>query len=289
MSFYGRWRVVLAAASLLILFQGFLHSYGIFMNHMVEEFGWTRAAASVPMSLIVFGGGLSGIMFGRLIDKHRANMVIALSALSTSLGLVLLSQVNSLPTLYLLYLVVALSSGGVSVSVMSALVSKTFSRKTGVAIGTSTTGFAVGALAIVPLTSALTEMIGWRQTYFVNGAMIGLVGVPLAIMGLRPSYHQSYSESAKPAVAKLHKQFTLLSLTYFICGFTVNMISTHLAIYTVSVCDSTAVASTALALSIGGSVLSVVLVGALSEKIPMNRLLGLVYLARGLSLFYLLY
>lgn len=261
------------------------------MNYLVEEFGWSRAAASLPMSLIVLGGGLSGIVFGRLVDRHRANHIIAVSALLTSLGLMLLSTVDSIQSLYILYLVVALGSGGVSLSVMSALVSKSFSRRTGIALGISTTGFAVGALIMVPLTSELTSLIGWRHTYIVSGASLGFITVPLALMALRPSWqsHSPNHEDVRPALMKLHKQLTLLSLTYFICGFTVTMISTHLAIYTVRVCGSTTVASTALALSIGGSVLSVVFVGALSEKAAMNKLLGMVYLARGISMVYLLY
>ncbi|MEM0383875.1 MAG: MFS transporter [Candidatus Caldarchaeum sp.] len=285
------WATALSAAFILVLFQGFLYSYGVFMNYLVGEFGWSRGSASLPMSLVVLGGGLSGIVFGRLVDRHRANHVIAFSALLTSLGLMLLSTVDSLQSLYFLYLVVALGSGGVSLSVMSAIVSKSFSKKTGIALGVSTTGFALGALIMVPLTSELARMIGWRHTYIVNGASLALITVPLALKALSPSWrsHSPSHGDVRPAVMKLHKQFTLLSLTYFICGFTVTMISTHLAIYTVSVCDSTTVASTALALSIGGSVLSVVFVGALSEKAAMNKLLGMVYLARGISMVYLLY
>lgn len=266
-----------------------MYSYGVVLNFVVAEFGWSRTAASVPMSLIVIGGGVSGIFFGRLVDRLRPNRIIAVSALLTAVGLAMLSIVDSLQSFYFVYLVVALASGGVSLSVMTALVSKTFPKRAGIAIGVATTGFALGALTMVPLTSELIEMMGWRQTYLVGGMSLGLISVPLALITLNPQHSHLMEQRMKPALSKLHKQFTLLSLTYFICGFTVNMISAHLAIYTVSVCGSTTVASAALALSIGGSVISVVFVGALSEKASMNKLLSLVYLTRGLSLFYLLY
>ena len=59
---------------------GLFISYGVFINPLIEEFGWPRAAISGASSLSFFLMGLLGIFVGRLNDKIGPRKVMLVTS-----------------------------------------------------------------------------------------------------------------------------------------------------------------------------------------------------------------
>jgi len=88
---------VLAARSLP------LQTFGVFLKPLTAEFGWDRGALSAAISLnLIVGGGL-GIISGRLSDRYGPRPLVTIGGLLTGVAFLLLSQINALWHVYLIW------------------------------------------------------------------------------------------------------------------------------------------------------------------------------------------
>ena len=100
--FYG-YIVVAAATSIMTLVWGANRSFGVFLEPMLSEFGWTRAGISGAYTLCMVITGILTIPAGRLSDRFGPRVVLIGSGLLLGLGYILTSQVGGIWQLYLFY------------------------------------------------------------------------------------------------------------------------------------------------------------------------------------------
>ena len=96
---YG-WIIVIASLILLVGSFGTQLCFGVFLKPLSEEFGWTRAATSGAMSVLMGVSGLIGIIMGKLTDRYKVRVIIIIGVLIGGLSYLLLSNINSLWQLY---------------------------------------------------------------------------------------------------------------------------------------------------------------------------------------------
>ena len=125
---YG-WIIVIASLTLLIGSFGTQLCFGIFLRPLSEEFGWTRAATSGAMSVVMGISGLIGIIMGRLTDKYKVRIIIFIGVLIGGLSYLLLSNMNSLWQLYLYFGLGAGICVGSTYTPVNATISKWFVEK----------------------------------------------------------------------------------------------------------------------------------------------------------------
>jgi sugar phosphate permease len=94
-------------------------------------------------------------------------------------GFMLFSQINSLTTFYLAFVVMALGSSLAGFLPLTVAVVNWFRRRRATALAVMQTGFAVGGLT-VPLVVVALETIGWRGTAFASGVLVLAIGLPLS-------------------------------------------------------------------------------------------------------------
>ena len=157
---------------------GLFVSYGVFINPLIEEFGWTRAAISGASSLSFFLMGLLGIFVGRLNDKIGPRKVMLFTCCFIGLGFFLTSKTQSIWHLYLFYGILA-GIGFSSIDVIAlSTTARWFVKKRGIVTGLVKVGTGAGQL-IAPLTaSLLITGFGWRTSLVV----IGIFGMILLIL-----------------------------------------------------------------------------------------------------------
>jgi MFS family permease len=296
--YYG-WFVVLASFVILLVAQGIFASFGVYFKWILDDFLWNRATISLAMSIYIIGSGISSLLIGRIVDIHGTKFIIPLCAISTSLVMVGLGFMSNLLDFYSLYGLLALASGGLSIGLMPAIVSKWFPRKRGLVIGVSTSGFAAGILVMAPVSTLIIFSYGWRMAYVISGLLIMLIVLPLSLGFLRSRYEDSshgetktsdFSKEGVKGITSLvrNRSFLLLSLGYFVCGFTVYMNGTHLAIFAIDLGIDRLIAANALGVSTGASIIGLIIIGALSDRIGRKNLLATTFFVRGLILIYLL-
>ena len=132
--FFG-WFVV--AASLLVSFGviGGQFSFGVFMKPMTEDFGWSRATLSLAFGTTFMLSGLLRPVAGYLADRYSPKWVALSGVAIMGTMLLVLTQVQNLTQLYIVFAVMALGITLGSGSALAKIVSAWFHRSRGVTLG----------------------------------------------------------------------------------------------------------------------------------------------------------
>ena len=279
---------ILSACLLLLVIGGVRHVFGIFLPPITAEFGWGREVFSLGFALQMFLLGFAGPVGGYVADRFGPGRVLAFGAVLHAIGLYGISlTVTPLGFLLSAGVLIGLGASGVSNVIVIGAVSRLVddavrSRVVGVLMA----GFSLGQILMLPLAHYLIANHGWSRAMVVLAVMV-LGVLPLILVIIRPG---AGGAANKPTLrmqhalrqAGGHRGFLLLNTGYFVCGFHIFFIATHLPAYIQDQGLSPGVGTTALMLvgifNMGGSYLW----GFLGDRYPMKRLLGLIYLLRAI-------
>lgn len=203
--FYG-WYIVGAGAISNLFTIGILAwGLGIFVEEFRSEFGWSIKAIALGFSIRSFETGLLSPFTGYLIDRIGARKATILGTSLMAVGLFLFSQVNSLPSYYLASATLALGQSVGGLPSFTRAVMNWFQKKRGQAIGLMNTGNALGYFAPLVMASLLAA-VGWRETLFISGLVILVVGVPLAfVVRDKPESSEKHVSGSSLGSASLKK------------------------------------------------------------------------------------
>jgi sugar phosphate permease len=177
--FYG-WTVVGAASGLQFLQAGLMmQSFGAYVAMLSEERGWSKTALSGAAALHQMETALLGPVLGWLLDRFGPRAFIRAGVVVFGLGLIGLSQIDSLPAFYAAFIVIALGAGLCGFFPLNVAIIHWFERWRARAISTLSIGLAVGGL-ITPIVAWSLQTWGWRATALASGVIAIAVGSPLA-------------------------------------------------------------------------------------------------------------
>ena len=179
--FYG-WYIV-GAGFLTQFVMGVLlfHSFGTYVALMQNDFGWSRTTFSIAFAVQRVESGVLGPIQGWVIDTYGPRRVMLVGMVMFAAGFFTLSQVDSLWTFYLAFLLLAIGASlGSFLAIVVSLVNWFRKRRT-LALSMLSLGFAVGGLTAAPV-ALLIEAVGWRTAAFSSGIIVLLVGIPLALV-----------------------------------------------------------------------------------------------------------
>ena len=176
------WLTVVAAFFSSGTTLGIAYSFGAFFESMSEEFNAANSATAVVFGVTTFLFFSLSIITGRLTDRFGPRIILAVGAAVLFTGLLATSRVQSLGLGYLTYgagVGIAAACGYVP---MVAVVGGWFVKGRALAVGLAVAGIGVGTLIMSPLSAALIDRWGWRDTYVVfafSGAAILVLCIPL--------------------------------------------------------------------------------------------------------------
>ena len=151
--------------------------------------------------------GILGPIQGWLIEKVGPRVMVRIGVVVAGIGLLLLSQVNSVWQFYAAFMTIALGSSLGGFMAVFATITNWFTRKRSQAIGISMAGMSIGGL-MVPILAWFMGNYGWRPTAFVSGIVLIVVGVPVAQLLRHTPEEYGYlpdgiaPESTRPDAAK---------------------------------------------------------------------------------------
>jgi len=189
---------------------------------MSEEFDAAAGATAVIFGITTFTFFWLGIITGRMADRFGPRLVLVVGAVALFVGLMATSRVDSLGVGYVTYgagVGIAAACGYVP---MVATVGGWFVERRAVAVGLAVAGIGVGTLVMSPLSAAMIDRYGWRDTYVVfaiGGAAILLACIPLMD---RPPGDGSRQPSRfgdavrSPVFRRLHVSSFMLGLALFV-------------------------------------------------------------------------
>ena len=305
--FYG-WVVVALTFCVNLTAAGTRAGASLLINPLEADFGWNRAAVSLPNSLALFLFGIGAPAAGWLVDRFGVRRVVRVSLAVMTAGLVGTAIIQQWWQLVLFWgVLVGFGTSGTPV-LAAAVANRWFVKHRGITIGLLTNGNAAGQMVFLPLLMVMIVASGWRGSMLFMAALCFglLVLVSLwmrdepADVGLEPygqeentegsgAKHPQPLESATPVRDAFRSStFWLLSAGFFVCGMTANgLIGTHLIPHTDDIGIAKVVAASTVGVMGGISFIGTLGAGWLVDRVDARKVLALAYFLRGCSLFLL--
>jgi MFS family permease len=187
--FYG-W-VIAFASSLGIAFSVSVYlptTTGLLVGPLSREFGWSAPQIFLALTFATTCTILAAPFVGNLIDRYGARRVIAVSFLIEALIIASFRYLDDdINWFYARYAAFALFSTGTTAIGFSALISRWFNKRRGLALGIALGGLGVGGVFWSLLTQFLFDRFGWRDSFLYLSAIVALVVLPILIVTLRNS------------------------------------------------------------------------------------------------------
>jgi MFS family permease len=290
--------VTLIAACLVVLISlGVRQTFGLFFMDFKEDLGISLTEAGLSIGLQMLMWGLTGPIFCAIADKYGGHKAIALAFVFFIAGIYFLYAGPNTGIFFQIDMgiLVGIGLGGTAISIPMAIVGKHFplSNRT-IAMSLVTAIGSFGYFLSPLLTTYSLSENGWQITLiaFLVALFIGLivsyfVRSPSLEQSIETPNSQSTLEAIKEAFAS--KSYILLVSGFFVCGFHITLVGTHVPTYVVDRGLESWTAAAILSLiglfNIIGSLLS----GYLSTKISKKIILSVIYSLRGLSIIFFIF
>lgn len=284
------WVVLACAATIVTIAMGVRQSFGLFLRPIEFDIGVGREAFGLAIAIQNLILGLAQPFVGALADRHGAGRVAAAGALLYTVALGLGAYSGSALGLNItLGFLTGLAMTGVTfVVVIGAAARAVPPEKRGFATGIVTAGGSFGQFLVVPVAQGLIAEFGWRETLMIFAGLtatmaalaIGIAGRPSARANAGPA--QSFGEALREAGG--HSGFWLLNIGFFVCGFHVAFVATHLPAFLSDNGLDPSIGARALALIGLFNIFGSYVFGMSADRLRKKYVLCFIYFARAVTM-----
>ncbi|MDO5651829.1 MAG: MFS transporter [Moraxella sp.] len=293
------WLLVLVAAVILLITSGIRLSLGLYIQPIAHNTEINIVQISFALAITQLMWGVSQPITGAIADKFGAWWVLVGGTLLLAIGLSAVPfMLSSFGLVFTLGILVAFGAGAGSFSVLIGQVANQIpATARGTASGIINAGSSFGQFAFAPLIQLLiaTPFIGWQNSFYILAA-ISILCIPLAFyltksnsynisnhIPANPSNHdttnnQTLSQAIRCSLKD--KNYLLIHLAFFTCGFHIAFLVTHLPIEVTLAGLKSDVASWSLALIGLSNVIGSLFIGWSVGKWQCKYILFWMYLSR---------
>lgn len=283
--------VLLAAAGTFALTMGARQSMGLFLGSINTSTGLGIASISLAFAFGQLWWGLTQPFAGIVADRIGAGRVLLAGVVLVALGTALIPFMTT--TAGLVLAIGVLAAGGAGMAGPSVLMAATTRLiapdKRGIATGIVNAGGSFGQFLFAPIAQGITAAAGWAAAV-QSLAFITLLALPAAFVLRGNSKHLASAgaaaatrrETTREAIARAvaDPSYRLLCVGFFVCGFHVAFIATHLPGVVASCQLPPAVGAWALAVIGLFNIVGSFAMGWAVGRWRMKSLLSLVYASR---------
>jgi MFS family permease len=285
--------VMTAAIAVLLVAMGVRATFGLLMQPMGLDKGFTRETFSLAFAIQNLVWGIGAPLFGALSDRYGSGRTIALGALLYAVGLLSMGYSDSAAMLYLSAgVLIGLGQSGTTFGVILGVVARAVPpEKRSLALGMASAGGSMGQFLMVPFGQQLIAHFDWHAALLVL-SVVASFGMPLALLLQGRTAHaadqpqQSLVSAFRQALG--HRSYHFLFWSFFVCGFHTAFITLHLPSYVVD--RGLSAFNGALAIALIGlfNVIGSYGCGWLGGRHSKKNLLGWVYALRAVFIVLLL-
>lgn len=271
---------------------GAYYIFGIFYTPLMSEFGWDRADIALTMSIYLFTLGLTSPLIGKLTDKYGARKLVLMGAFLGGIAFFLLSGINSIWQLYLLYFILGWAFSGSGGIPVNKAISSWFVKSRGLAIGIAMAGVSAGAFILTSTGGLILSSYGWRSTYIYLGILSWVLIIPFVyfkmkdtpqeidllpygLEGSEAECNDNNKEEIGPdwtmGMAMRHPSFWLIIITFFSIFCSISAIIQHEVSYLNDIGISRETASLALGITGGMGGVGKVVFGIIADKLSARK------------------
>ena len=279
--------IVICCSLVLLLTMGMRQSFGLWQTPVSQAFGVGFTVFSLSLAIQNLCWGLFQPLVGGLADKFGSGRVIAIAGALQALGLIWLAYADQIWELHASAgIIIGISGAGTTWAVLMSVVARNVpeNRRTQFfgmvsAIGTG------GQIIIAPFNQYTINTFGWHEALIILAIMLSLT-VPLAyfLRGKTSNDVKQHAETLSQALnrARKHTGYVLLSAGFFVCGFHVMFVMSHLPSYLQSQNMPDWLPGAAISVIGIANLVGTFIAGYLGDKFSKKYLLSSIYFMRSI-------
>ncbi len=164
------------------------YAFPVALASITADTGWSATAATAAFSAGLVVSALAGIPVGHWLDRHGPRRVMTGGSLLAVPSVVAIALAPN----YAAFLAAWLVAGGAMAAVFYQAAFGALTRWYGDrrvrALTALTLVAGLASTLFAPLTHALLEHLGWRETYLVLAVVLAVVTIPLHVVTLTPPW-----------------------------------------------------------------------------------------------------
>ena len=285
--------VLVSACSVILISMGLRQTFGLFFSAFETGLGVTRTEFGLAIGIQMLFWGMFAPIFGLLADKFGGNKAVFLGFVIFGLGIFMLYSGPNTGIFFQLALGVLIGTalGATAIGVPVSEVGKHFPNETRtIATGIVTAAASIGYFLSPLLTKYSLINFDWEQTlkYFMIFISFGLIAslfllpAKSLINSSQADRDQTFFSAIKEAFS--HKGYVLLVLGFFVCGFQITLVGTHIPGYMQERGMAGWSATIILALIGFFNIFGTLGMGYLGTKYKKKNLLSILYSLRAVSI-----
>ncbi|MDC3062958.1 MFS transporter [Candidatus Pelagibacter sp.] len=290
--------ITLIAASIVVIISlGIRQTFGLFYFDFNTDLDISISHFGFVMGLQLLLWGVFSPLFGVITDKYGGAVAIFIGFVFYLVGVLLFYSGYNTGGYFTLTIgvMIGIGLGSTAIGIPVSVVAKHFPASnrtiaTGIVTCAGSFGYFVSPLLV---RYSLVET-GWENTLLYFSLLLGLglvvalfVSTPKIPVGVNQDNNQTASEALKEAFA--NKSFIYLTLGFFVCGWHIALVATHIPTYMADkgLPDWTPAMVLALigVFNMAGTITS----GYLATRYSKKKILSAIYLLRGVSIIYFIF
>ncbi len=285
--------VLLSACVIILVSMGLRQTFGLFFKAFEEGIGCTRTEFGLAIGLQMLFWGIFAPIFGSIADKLGGSKAVIVGFLIFGLGIFMLYSGPNTGIYFQISLgvLIGIALGATAIGVPVSEVGKHFPNETRtLATGYVTAAASIGYFLSPLFTQYSLGIVGWEQTlkYFMYFIAFGLIAAffllpsKTIINSSKIDRDQSFSSAIKEAFT--HRGYVLLVTGFFVCGFQITLVGTHVPGYMQERGMDGWSATIILALIGLFNIFGTLGMGYLGTKYKKKNLLSILYALRAVSI-----
>jgi len=231
---------LLAACFVILVSMGLRQTFGLFFSAFEQGLNITRTEFGLAIGIQMLFWGMFAPLFGVIADKFGGNKAVFIGFVIFGLGIYMLYSGPNTGIFFQLSLgvLVGTALGATAMSVPVSEVGKHFPNESrSMATGIVTAAASIGYFLSPLFTKYSLGAVGWENTlkYFMYFILFGLVASIFILprrknsQAFKADKKQTFSAALREAFS--HKGYLLLNAGFFVCGFQITMVATHIPGY----------------------------------------------------------
>ena len=285
---YLSYLVILGGSVLLLISFGIRHTSGLYLVPISDHLQTGREIFGLAVAIQFLLIGIGSPLFGALADKYGSGKAALLGVFLVLIGLYWMAHVNSSFEIIASQAIFGLGAAGCGTAVVLGAVGKSVKEKNRtLSLGIVMAAGSLGQFLLVPLAGFLIQISDWSTSilYLTLIAAIMLIFCfPLGYAGKTDTIEKDTGQSLKDALKEAFKSksYNLLTIGFFVCGFHVAFIATHLPAYLEDLNLPSWIGSWSLALIGLFNIFGTLIFARLGDKISKKNLLVILYSLRSI-------
>ena len=290
--------IILIAASLVVIISlGIRQTFGLFYFDFNTDLDISISHFGFVMGLQLLLWGLFSPIFGYITDKYGGAIAIIIGFLFYLAGVLLFNSGFNSNAYFTLTIgvLIGIGLGSTAIGIPVSVVAKHFPASnrtiaTGIVTCAGSFGYFVSPLLV---RYSLIET-GWENTLFYFCLLLGLglivalfVSTPKIPKGVNQDNNQTAKEALKEAFS--NKSFIYLTLGFFVCGWHIALVATHIPTYMADKGLPDWTPAMVLALIGAFNMVGTITSGYLATRYSKKIILSAIYLLRGVSIIYFIF